>query len=85
MTIKEVENYAKDREIDIVLFSNPSYKNSIIGISKDNRVIYDYELMIQDLIEEDGISYTDAVDFIEYNTIRALSYYENAPIILYTK
>ena len=42
--------------------------------------------MISDLIQEDNISYFDALEFIEYNTIRALPYAGNdAPIILYHK
>ena len=44
------------------------------------------ELMIADLMTEDGIDYIDALEFIEYNTIRALPYMGgDAPIILYTK
>lgn len=85
MTKKEVENYAKEHEIDILLLDNPNFDKSIIGISYDDRVIYDYDRMIQDLMETDNISYEDAVEYIEYNTLRALSYFDNAPIILYTK
>ena len=33
-------------------------------------------------MDEDGMTYEDAVDFIEYNTVRACAYIENAPIIL---
>ena len=41
MTYEEVCKYSEDQEIEIKVFSNPSYKNSIIGISYDNRVIYE--------------------------------------------
>lgn len=85
MTLQEVEEYAQQQEIEIPIFSNPSYEHSIIGISVDDRVIYDYDLMVQDLMQADNISEEEAIDFIEYNTIRALSYMENSPIILYTK
>lgn len=85
MKYKDVCIYAEENEVDIVLLENPRFENSIIGISSDDRAIYDLELMIQDLMAEDNISYEEALEFIEYNTIRALSYFENAPIILQTK
>ena len=86
MTYEEVCKYSEDQEIEIKVFSNPSYKSSIIGISYDNRVIYDYDLMIEELMEEEDLSFEDALEFLEYNTLRALPYMgEDAPIILYTK
>ena len=86
MTYEEVCKYSEDQEIEIKVFSNPSYNNSIIGISYDNRVIYDYDLMIEELMEEEDLSFEDALEFLEYNTLRALPYMGgDAPIILYTK
>lgn len=86
MTNEEVCKYAEDQEIDIKVFSNPSFKNSIIGISYDNRVIYDYDIMVYDLMKEEELSYEDALEFIEYNTLRAIPYMgADAPIILSTK
>lgn len=86
MTYDEIYAYADENNIPIKLFDNPSYPNSIIGLTIDNRAIYDMEQMIVDLMEEGKISYIDALEFIEYNTIRALPYMGgDAPIILYTK
>lgn len=85
MKYKEVCDYADEKEVDIILLENPRFENSIIGISSDDRVIYDLDLMIQDLMKENDMSYDEALEFIEYNTLRALPYYDNAPIILYTK
>lgn len=67
----------------VLLFSNPSYESALIGVSHDDRAIYDYDLMIKYLMETDGISEIDAIEFIDYNTIRALSYYDGAPIIMF--
>ena len=39
--------------------------------------------MVQDMMEKDGLSYEDAVEFIEYNTIRSLPYVKQAPVIMY--
>lgn len=86
MTIEDIKEYAKENEVEIKYFTNPSYDNSIIGISYDDRVIYDFEKMVEDLMEQDNISYEEATEFIEYNTLRALAYIgPDAPIILYTK
>lgn len=86
MTYEEVCKYAEDQEIEVKVFESPSYKTAIIGISYDNRIIYDYDLMIEDLMKEENLSYEDALDFLEYNTLRTLSYMGiDAPIILDTK
>lgn len=86
MTYEELCKYSEDQEIELKVFSNPSFNNSIIGISYDGRVIYDFDLMIEDLMEEESIDFEDALEFIEYNTLRALPYMgDNAPIILDVK
>lgn len=66
-----------------VIFENPSYDSAIIGISEDERVIYDYDKMIKYLVTEDGMTIEEASDFISYNTIRSLPYVDNHPIIMY--
>ena len=69
---------------DAVLFDNPDFDTAIIGISDDNRVIYDYNKMIVHLMDVEGMEMLDAEDFIGYNTIRALPYAgEYGPIIMY--
>jgi len=39
--------------------------------------------MVEHLMREDGMEYEDAVEFIEYNTIRALPYIPSHPIVMY--
>lgn len=69
---------------EALLFDNPSYDNSIIGISHNGRIIYSFEKMIEELCKEDNIGQDEAIDFISYNTERAIPYAgENAPIIMY--
>jgi len=69
---------------DSLVFDNASYDNSIVGVTTDNRVVYDYDKMIAELMEDEGMSYDDAVDWIDYNTIRSLPYAgEKAPIVMY--
>lgn len=68
---------------DLIVFDNPSYDRAIIGVNEDfSRVIYDFDLMVESLMEE-GMDEEDAIEFIEYNTIRAQPYIgENAPIVM---
>lgn len=68
---------------DLVVFDNPSFDKAIIGVSHDDRVIYDYDLMIEAAMEEEGWTEDEAIDWINYNTIRSLSYISDGPIILY--
>ena len=66
-----------------IVFDNPDFDDAIIGYTTDGCVVYDYELMVISLMEEDGITEDEAVDFIDYNTIRSLPYAgEYAPIIM---
>lgn len=68
---------------DAVVFENPSYETAIVGYDvHSNRIIYDYELMIDYLVENEQMNEDEAVEFIDYNTIRSLDYIENHPIIL---
>lgn len=69
---------------DFVLFKDPDYDSAIIGISDDNRVIYDYDKMVEDLMVTDGINMVDAMEVIDYNTLRAYSKTpELDPIVMY--
>lgn len=49
---------------DALVFDNPSYDNSIIGYSYDGHVIYDFDLMLEELMNDDDMSEDDALDFI---------------------
>ena len=69
---------------DTVLFENPNYESALIGYDVvSGRAIYSYNLMIEHLMTVDGMSEEEAIDMIEYNTIRAIPYMgEKSPIIL---
>lgn len=69
---------------DIKYLTNFSYDDALIGVSHDDRAIYDYNLMIEWLMREENWSYDEAVDWVEYNTLRAIPYMgKGAPIIMY--
>lgn len=77
MTVREkLEERGLD---DVVIFDTPSYDDAFVGLSEDNRAIYDFDKMVECL----DMPVEEAIEFIEYNTIRALPYFTGAPIILY--
>lgn len=70
---------------DVLIFENPSYDDALVGVSEDNRAVYDFDKMVDWLCEHDGMPHEEAVEFIEHNTIRALPYYgAEAPIVMYS-
>ena len=86
MINKELRELIAKSSQDAVLFDNPSFDKSIVGISSEGGVIYKYELMIEELKNEDDISYEEAAEFIDYNTLRSLPYTTSVgipPIIMY--
>lgn len=67
----------------VTYLTNYSYDDALIGVSEDGRAVYDYNKMIQWLIDKQGFSELDAVEWVDYNTLRALPYMDNAPIIMH--
>lgn len=69
---------------DVVILENYSYDDALVGVTEDGRAVYDFERMVHWLVETEGMDELEAVEWIEYNTIRALSYEDDsAPIIMY--
>lgn len=68
---------------NVVIFQNYSYDAALIGVTEDNRAVYDFDKMVAWLMETEGFTQDEAIEWIEYNTIRALGYAgEGAPIIM---
>ena len=69
---------------DAIVFDNMSYDGSIIGVTTDGRVVYDYDKMVEELMQDEKWNYEDSAEWIDYNTIKSLPYAGgNAPIIMY--
>lgn len=92
--VKEVTNKSKHlsedfknylEEVQATVFRDPSFDSAIVGVTSDDRAVYDYDLMVEDLSEQDNMSLWEAQEFIEYNTIRALPYMPKSPVILNRK
>lgn len=68
---------------DTIVFEAPDYAVAYLGITDDGRAVYDYNFMVASLVA-DGMTADEAVEFIDYNTLRALPYMgPKAPVILY--
>lgn len=78
--IEKLKEYTND---PIVVFDNLDYDSALIGITEDNRAIYDYDLMIKYLMDTQGWDETESIEWIEYNTLRALPYVQGSPIIMH--
>lgn len=69
---------------DVIIFKDFSYDSALVGVSDDNRAIYDFDLMIEWLMWAEDFEEDEAVEWIEVNTLRALPYMgDKAPIIMY--
>lgn len=69
---------------DVIIFEDYSYDDALIGVTEDGRAVYDFDRMVRWLVETEGFTDEEAIEWIEYNTIRALPYMgEEAPIIMY--
>lgn len=88
--VQRLEDNCVDSE-DIVLFDGRgmgyTYLDALIGISHDERPIYDYDLMVDYLVNKGDMTREEAVEWIDYNTIGSLAgasaYGEKTPIIMY--
>ena len=38
---------------EVIIFKNPDYEDAFIGVSDEGRAVYDYDLMVKCLMEED--------------------------------
>ncbi len=82
MTIKDI--LLENGYEGVKLLTNYSYDTALIGLSHDDRAIYDYGLMVEWLITEEGFTQEEAEDWIVHNTIRNLpNMGADGPIILH--
>ena len=84
MTLEQLKQLITDLGYeDVTVFENYDYADAFIGMSDDGRAVYSYDKMIEWLMVNENLSYEDSVEWIDYNTIRALPYYPGGPIVVY--
>lgn len=70
---------------DVLTLHKYSYDDALIGVTSSNQAVYDFDKMVKWLMDTEGFTYEDAVEWIEYNTIRSLPYFgPHAPIVMYS-
>ena len=70
-------------EKDAIIF--PDYDDALIGSTSDGRAVYDYDQIVKITAERDEITEEEAIEYVEYNVVRSLSYLGPlAPIIATT-
>lgn len=87
-TLKEIEQYIEELGIEdeVCLFKDFDYASAFVGVSIDNKAVYDYDLMVSYLIEHQQFEVQEALEWIDYNTVRSLAYLgDNHPIIIIQK
>ena len=67
----------------MVLFENVSCADCLIGVTSDNRAVYSFSKMVEWLIKNEKFTEEEAVEWIDYNTIRACNYIGEAPIVMF--
>lgn len=69
---------------DTILFAGDSYDTALVGITEDGRAVYDFNKMVEWLMDKNGFDREEAMDWICYNTIGDLSRAGPlGPIIMY--
>ena len=64
---------------EVLLFRHLDYS---IALSLDSRAVYDYDLMIDYLMKEEKWTSEEAIEWIDFNTIRSFACYPNGPIVM---
>ena len=79
--VDEIIDYVKEENPSAPMFRNPDFYNAIIGYYFNEMdlpvLVYKYDDMVECLAAEYTDSedpYVDAIEFIDYNTIRTLPY-----------
>jgi hypothetical protein len=69
----------------IIILEGDEFADGFIGLSTDNNVVYSYEKLVESLSKQDDWDETSAIEWLDYNTLRALPYITEgiAPIIIH--
>ena len=80
MTDQEVRDYLIENGYeDTLLYDSPGYSEAFVGVTTDGIAIYDYERMVQCLMDE-GMDEIDAIEWIEFNCVGCKG--EGMPMII---
>ena len=90
--INAIIDYVGEENPSAIMFRDPDFYSAIVGYYYNEMdlpvLVYKYDKMVESLTaeyEDSEDPYTDAIEWIDYNTIRALPYMDadGRPIIIY--
>jgi len=83
MTHEELKEYLKETYGGYAMFEPEEYDEGIIGITENGNLVYSYDGLAEALILHDGMTYEEAMEWIDYNTIRTIPYMgEFKPVVV---
>lgn len=83
MTAREkIEEFVMDEEV--LLLDEELYVDSLVGVVMlpGVRAVYDFDKMVEELVQKKGLSAEEAADYVSYNEVRGCGYMgDKSPII----
>ena len=58
----------------IIILEGDEFADGAIGLTEDNHVIYDYELLVESLMNHNNWTREEAIEWLDYNTLGSISY-----------
>ena len=86
--LKEIINTLvidEDELNKIIILEGNEFADGAIGLTEDNHIIYDYELLIKSLMNHNNWTKEEAMEWLDYNTLGSIPYMAskgNEPIIM---
>ena len=83
--LDELKQWCQDiDQQSTTVFADPDYSSAVVGISSTDVLIYSHSKMIEYLVKNFQFDESEAIEFIDVNTIASLpSAKEPRPIIMY--
>jgi len=84
-TLEDLADYLSASDFESSsFFTNPDFLDAIVGTTEEGNVVYSYADMVTSLMKSQNISQEEAIEFINYKTLRTIPYMPSpAPIIIY--
>jgi len=80
---------ADEDELDkIIVLEGDEFADGAVGLTVDNHIVYDFDLLVESLMTKNGWTEEEALDWLDYNTLGSIPYMAtqgNEPIILMNK
>lgn len=82
MQRKDLTEYLESLGQETIVLEPEYFDNAIIGITDEGRLIYSYDKLIEAYSNGESCEYEEAVEWVDYNTLRAIPYMGSmAPIV----